>query len=176
MEIEDPLEPIAHLEWTLGISLICLTIWNMSIDAIGLLLLGIGAVFPDLFDWALFRGKKFLQGHREFSHTIFFLIILIIIAQIIPALVFLTFGTILHLIEDILSGGNSVFLFSPITHRGSIMLISKEQSIQIGGWFRNVIKGSYIGSENIGDELSWLWLLTILGSWILMLGIFVYFS
>ena len=170
------MEPIAHLEWTLGIGLICLAIWNMSVDAMGLLLLGIGSVFPDIFDWILFRGKKFVLGHREFSHTIFFLIILIIIAHIIPALVFLTFGTILHILEDIISGGNPISLFSPVTHRGSIMLITKEQSIKIGAWFRKLIKGAYIGSENIGDELSWFWFLTILGSWILIVGIFLYFG
>jgi membrane-bound metal-dependent hydrolase YbcI (DUF457 family) len=116
-------------------------------------LLGIGSVLPDIFDWILFRGKKFVLSHREFSHTIFFLIILIIIAQIIPILVFLTFGTILHILEDIISGGNPIFLFSPVTHRGSVMLITKEQSIQIGAWVRKLIKGAYIGSENIGDVL-----------------------
>ncbi|UCG90496.1 MAG: metal-dependent hydrolase [Candidatus Heimdallarchaeota archaeon] len=170
------MEPIAHLEWTLGISLICLSLWTTSIEAVGLLLLAIGSVFPDIFDWALFRGKKFIRGHREFSHTVFFVLILIIFSQVIPVLIFLAFGSILHILEDIVSGGNPVFLFSPITHRGSVMLISKEQSIRIGAWFRKVIKGSYIGSENIGDELSWLWLLTILGSWILMTGIFLFFS
>ncbi len=170
------MEPIAHLEWTLGISLICLSIWNTSIDAVGLLLLAIGSVFPDIFDWALFRGKQFFRGHREFSHTLFFVLILMLFSQVSPVLIFLTFGTILHIVEDIVSGGNPVFLFSPITHRGNVMLISKEQSIRIGAWFRKVIKGSYIGSENIGDELSWLWLLTILGSWILMLGVFLFFG
>ncbi|MHA2247732.1 MAG: metal-dependent hydrolase [Candidatus Hodarchaeales archaeon] len=170
------MEPIAHLEWTLGIGLICLAIWNTSIDAMGLLLLGIGSVFPDIFDWILFHGKKFALGHRELSHTIFFLIILIIITQIIPIFIFLTFGTILHILEDIISGGNPIFLFSPVTHRVSIMLITKEQSIQIGAWVRKLIKGAYTGSENIGDELSWFWFLTILGSWILLLGIFLYFG
>ncbi|MFX0207319.1 MAG: metal-dependent hydrolase [Candidatus Hodarchaeota archaeon] len=170
------MEPIAHLEWTLGISLICLSIWNTSIDALGLLLLAIGSVFPDIFDWALFRGKRFIRGHRELSHTVFFVLILIVFSQIIPILIFLTFGSILHILEDIISGGNPVFLFSPITHRGNVMFVSKAQSIRIGAWFRTVIKGSYIGSENIGDELSWLWLLTILGSWILMFGILLFFG
>ncbi|UCE14595.1 MAG: metal-dependent hydrolase [Candidatus Heimdallarchaeota archaeon] len=170
------MEPIAHLEWTLGISLICFAIWNTSVDALGFLFLGIGSVFPDIFDWALFRGKKFIRGHREFSHTVFFVIVLVIISQIIPILAFLTLGSILHILEDIVAGGNPVFLFSPITHRGGIILISKDQSIQLGARFREVIQGAYIGSENIGDELSWLWFLTILGSWFLMFGIFLYFS
>ncbi|UCG01733.1 MAG: metal-dependent hydrolase [Candidatus Heimdallarchaeota archaeon] len=170
------MEPIAHLEWTLGIGLICLTIWNTSIDALGLFLLCIGSVFPDIFDWALFRGERFIRGHRELSHTIFFIFGLIVISWVFPAFSLLTLGSFLHIMEDIVSGGNPVFLFSPITHRGSILIISKEQSIKIGAWFRKVIKESYIGSENIGDELSWLWFLTILGTWILMIGIFVYFS
>ena len=169
------MEPIAHLEWTLGIGLICLALFNMSADAIGFLLLGIGSVFPDIFDWALFRGEKFVRGHREFSHTVFFVAIIIIIALFIPILGYLAFGTILHILEDVLAGREPIFLFSPITHRGGIMLITKEQSISIGAWFRKMIKGSYIGSENIGDELSWYWLLTIVGSWILMFGIFLSF-
>ncbi len=176
MEIEHPVEPIAHLEWTLGIGLIFLAIWNTSVDALGLFLLCVGSVFPDIFDSVLFRGKRFIRGHRELSHTIFFIFSLIIISWIFPVLTFLMIGSFLHIIEDIISGGNPVFLFSPISHRGSILLISKEQSIKIGAWFRNVIKGSYTGSENIGDELSWLWLLTILGSWILMIGLFLYFD
>ena len=176
MEIEDSLEPIAHLEWTLGIGLIILAIWNTSVDALGLLLLGIGSVFPDIFDWALFHGRRFIWGHREISHTIFFLGFLIILSQIMPFLLFLTLGTVLHIIEDIISGGSPISLFSPLTHQGSIMLISKEQTIGIGGRFRKVIKGAYIGSENIGDELSWFWLQILLGSWILMFGILLYFS
>ncbi|MFX0084738.1 MAG: metal-dependent hydrolase [Candidatus Hodarchaeota archaeon] len=170
------MDPIAHLEWTIGIGLICLAFWNMSVDMFGFLLLGIGSEFPDLFDWALFRGKEFFSGHREFSHTIFFIIILIILAQFIPILGFLAFGSILHIIEDIIAGRDPVYLFSPLSHRGGIMLIDKDQSIQIGAKVRNLIKGSYKGSENIGDELSWFWFLTILGSWILIIGIFVYFS
>lgn len=176
METNLLLEPIAHLEWSLGIGLICLAIWNTSINALGLLLLGIGSVFPDIFDWALFHGKRFIRGHREISHTIYFIFILIFLSQIVPILGFLTFGSILHVFEDIISGGNPIYLLSPITHRGSILLINKEQSIRIGSWFRQIIQGSYTGSENIGDELSWLWLLTIIGSWILMLGIFLFFG
>ena len=49
---QNKVEPIAHLEWTLGIGLICLAFWNMSIDALGFLLLGIGSDLPDLYDWA----------------------------------------------------------------------------------------------------------------------------
>jgi membrane-bound metal-dependent hydrolase YbcI (DUF457 family) len=170
------MDPIAHLEWTMGIGLICLAFWNMSVDMLGFLLLGIGSEFPDLFDWALFRGKRFFVGHREFSHTIFFVSILVIFAQFIPILGFLAFGSILHVIEDILAGRDPIYLFSPVTHRGGIMLINKDQSIQIGARVRGLIKGSYKGSENIGDELSWFWFLTILGSWILIIGIFGYFS
>ncbi|MHA2346815.1 MAG: hypothetical protein ACXACP_08870, partial [Candidatus Hodarchaeales archaeon] len=59
---------------------------------------------------------------------------------------------------------------------GSIRLLSVDQTTAIGGRVRNIIKGSYIGSENIGDELSWLWLLTIVGSWIFVMGIFMYFG
>ena len=170
------MEPIAHLEWTLGIGLICLSILNISIDALGLFLLCLGSVFPDIFDWVLFRGKRFIRGHRELSHTIFFIFSLIIISWMFPVLWFLALGSFLHIIEDIISGGNPVFLFSPFTHRGGILILTKEQSIKIGAWFRKIIKGSYFGSENIGDELSWLWFLTILGSWILMIAIFLYFS
>ena len=170
------MDPIAHLEWTMGIGLLCLTMWNMSIDTLGFLLLGIGSEFPDLFDWAIFRGKQFLKEHREFSHTVFFISILVIVTQFIPILGFLAFGSILHVIEDILAGRDPVYLFSPLTHRGGIMLINKKKSIMIGAKVRRLIKGSYIGSENIGDELSWFWLLTILGSWILIIGIFMYFG
>ena len=170
------MEPIAHLEWTMGIGLICLAVLNMPINMLGFLLLGIGAEFPDLFDWVAFRGKKFASGHREFSHTIFFLTVLIILTQFIPILGFLAFGSILHILQDMLAGRDPIFLFSPISHRGGLMLINKEQSIRIGASVRNLIKGSYTGSDNIGDELSWFWFLTILGSWILILGIFIYFS
>lgn len=170
------MEPIAHLEWTLGISLICLTFLNMQIGALGFLLIGIGSVFPDIFDWSLFRGKKFMKGHREFSHTIFFVIILIFIAFVVPIFGYLVFGSILHISEDILAGRDPVYLFSPITHKGAAMFITKNQSIQIGAKVRRFIKGAFTGSENIGDELSWFWFLTILGSWLLIIGIFLYFG
>ncbi|MHA2224285.1 MAG: hypothetical protein ACXAC8_03730 [Candidatus Hodarchaeales archaeon] len=168
-------EPIAHLEWTLGISLICLAILNMSVDAMGFFLLGVGSVFPDIFDWAIFRGKKFVEGHREISHTVFFISVLLVFSQVIPILGYLAFGSILHILEDILAGRDPIFLFSPVTHHGSIMLITKKQSIKIGSMVRKYIKGAYTGSENIGDELSWFWFLTILGTWLLILGIFLYF-
>jgi len=170
------LEPIAHLEWTLGIGLICFSVWNVEITGLAFLLLGVGSVFPDIFDWAIFHGKRFSEGHREFSHTIFFLFILVVISQIVPIIGYLTFGSFLHLIEDILAGREYVYLLSPATHMGGLMLVSKEQSIKIGGTIRNIIKGSFLGSENIGDELSWFWFLTIIGSWIFIIGMFLYFS
>jgi hypothetical protein len=176
MENEERVEPIAHLEWTLGISLICFALLNIQIEALGFLLLGIGSVFPDIFDWAVFRGKKFIRGHRELSHTFFFALFLIGSSYFFPILSYLAFGSILHIIEDILAGGVPVFLLSPVTHKGALMLISKDQSIQLGGKVRKIIKGAFTGSENIGDELSWLWFLTIIGSWLLVIGIFMYFG
>ncbi len=169
-------DPIAHLEWTMGIGLICLAFWNMSIDTLGFLFIGIGSELPDLFDWAIYRGKKFVTGHREISHTIFFISGLLLLSQLIPIVGFLAFGSILHILEDILAGRDPIYLFSPLSHRGGIMLINKNQSIRIGAKIRKLIKGSYKGSENIGDELSWFWFLTILGSWILIIGIFVFFG
>lgn len=169
-------DPIAHLEWTMGIGLICLAFWNMSIDTLGFLFIGIGSELPDLFDWALYRGKKFASGHREISHTLFFISGLLILTQFNLIFGFLAFGSILHILEDILAGRDPIYLFSPLSHRGGIMLINKNQSIRIGAKIRTLIKGSYKGSENIGDELSWFWFLTILGSWILIVGIFVYFG
>ena len=170
------MEPIAHLEWTLGIGLISFSLWNVEITGLAFLLLGVGSVFPDIFDAVIFRGKKFSKGHREFSHTIFFLILLVAIGQIIPIIQYLAFGIFLHLIEDILAGREYVYLLSPITHMGGLMLVSKDRSIKIGGIIRNTIKGSFLGSENIGDELSWFWFLTIIGSWIFIIGLFLYFS
>ena len=169
------MEPIAHLEWTLGISMIFAAIWEITISPLGFLLLGVGSVFPDLFDWALYRGRNFTKGHRELSHTVFFFAILGFLSLNIPVLGFLTFGSILHLIEDILAGRDPIYLFSPLTHRGGIMIINKKQSIKIGGKIRQIIQNSYIGSDNIGDELSWLWGMTIMGAWIISLGIFFYF-
>ncbi|MFX0051497.1 MAG: metal-dependent hydrolase [Candidatus Hermodarchaeota archaeon] len=169
------MEPIAHLEWTLGISLICLAFLDVQINALGFLLIGIGSVFPDIFDLIIFHGKKFMTGHREFSHTILFVLILSSIAYFIPILGYLAFGSILHIFEDIVAGRDPVYLFSPFTHKGALMLITKNQSIQIGAKVRRFIKGAFTGSENIGDELSWFWFLTILGSWLLIAGIFFYF-
>ena len=94
----------------------------------------------------------------------------------IPIFGFLAFGSILHILQDILAGRDPIFLFSPISHRGGLILINKDQSIRIGARVRKMIKGSYFGSDNIGDELSWFWFLIILGSWILILGILIYFS
>ena len=170
------MEPIAHLEWTLGISLIMFTFLDFQISALGFFLIGIGAVFPDLFDWAILRENSFLQGHRELSHTVFFITGLIILSFIAPPLGYLTFGSILHIFEDIVAGGNPVYPFSPLTHRGGLIVVNKDQSIRFGAWVRNFIKGSFEGSENIGDELSWYWFLTIVGSWLLIVGIFLYFS
>jgi hypothetical protein len=170
------MDPIGHLEWTLGISLALCAIFQIPLDALSFLLLGIGSDFPDLFDWALYHGKNFQTGHREISHTFFFIGALVIISYFVPVIGFLTFGSFMHLLEDILSGRDPIYLFSPLTHRGSIRLLSVNQTTAIGGRVRNIIKGSYIGSEIIGDELSWLWLLTIVGSWIFIMGIFMYFG
>ena len=170
------MDPIGHLEWTLGIALIFCAIFQIPLDALSFLLLGVGSDFPDLFDWFLYRGKRFQEGHREVSHTVFFIGALFIVSWFFPPFGFLAFGSLLHIFEDIVAGRDPIYLFSPLTHRGAIKILSLEQTTVIGGRVRNIIKGSYIGSENIGDELSWLWLLTIIGSWILFLGIFMYFS
>ncbi|MHA2176264.1 MAG: metal-dependent hydrolase [Candidatus Hodarchaeales archaeon] len=168
------MDPIGHLEWTIGISLILFTIFPM--DALSFLLLGIGSDFPDIFDWVVYRSKNFQEGHRELSHTFLFIGSLIGISYFLPVVSFLTFGSILHILEDIIAGRDPIFLFSPFTHKGAIQLMTVEQTTTLGGKVRNIIKGSYIGSENIGDELSWLWFLTILGSWFLVIGILMYFT
>lgn len=170
------MDPIGHLEWTLGIGLALCALLQIPLDALSFLLLGIGSDFPDLFDWALYHGKNFQTGHREVSHTFFFIGTLGIISYFVPVIGFLAFGSFMHILEDILAGRDPIYLFSPITHKGSIRLLSLDQTTAIGGRVRNIIKGSYIGSENIGDELSWLWLLTIVGSWIFIMGIFIYFG
>lgn len=170
------MEQIAHLEWTLGIGLIFASIWNIEVTALGFFLLGIGSVFPDLFDWFIFRGKRFSEGHRELSHTVYFLGLLILLSIIVPIIGYVTFGSILHIFEDVLAGRDYIYIFSPLTHRGGIRLITKEQSIKIGGFIRDIIKGSFLGSENIGNELSWFWFLTIVGSWFLIGGILMYFG
>ena len=170
------LDPIGHLEWTLGIGLVLCAIFQIPLNAISFLLLGIGSDFPDLFDWALYRGKNFQTGHREISHTVFFIGLLFLISYFFPVIGFLAFASLLHILEDIIAGRDPIYLFSPFTHKGAIQLLNLDQTTAIGGRVRNIIKGSYIGSENIGDELSWLWLLTIVGSWILVTGIFVYFG
>ena len=53
------MDPIGHLEWTLGIGLALCAIFQIPLDALSFLLLGIGSDFPDLFDWALYHGKNF---------------------------------------------------------------------------------------------------------------------
>ncbi|MFW9854501.1 MAG: metal-dependent hydrolase [Candidatus Thorarchaeota archaeon] len=170
------MEPIAHLEWTLGISLIIFGILGEPLGGLEFLLLGLGSVFPDLFDLLLFSGKRFSIGHRELSHTVFFILGLALLSTLYPLLQFLLLGSLLHLLQDILAGRTPVYLFSPWTHKGGICVVTKEQSIMIGGWVREILKGAYIGSENIGDELSWFWLQTIIGTWILILGIILYFG
>lgn len=170
------MDPIGHLEWTLGIGLMICSFLHIPLDAVSFLLLGIGSDFPDLFDWFLYRGKGFQEGHREMSHTVFFIGALVIFSFFLPPLGFLAFGSILHIFEDIIAGRDPIYLFSPLTHKGAIQLFSVEQTTIFGGKVRNLIKSSYVGSENIGDELSWLWFLTILGSWFLILGIFLYFN
>ncbi|MFW9779419.1 MAG: metal-dependent hydrolase [Candidatus Heimdallarchaeota archaeon] len=170
------MEPISHLEWTLGISLIVLGTLGEPLGGLELLILGVGSVFPDLFDLLLSSGNRFSKVHREFSHTVYFVSGLLLISIPFRLPRFLLLGSILHILEDILAGRTPVYLFSPITHRGGICVVSKEQSIKIGGWVRDILKGAYIGSENIGDELSWFWLQTIIGTWILILGILVYFG
>lgn len=170
------MDPIGHLEWTIGISLIIFSIFQIPLDALSFLLLAIGSDFPDIFDWAVYRSKNFQEGHRELSHTLPFIGALLALSYFIPVVSFLAFGSILHISEDIIAGRDPVFLFSPFTHRGAIQLLTVEQTTNLGGRVRNIIKGSYIGSENIGDELSWLWFLTILGSWFLVIGILMYFT
>jgi membrane-bound metal-dependent hydrolase YbcI (DUF457 family) len=169
-------DPIGYLEWTIGISLIIFAIFQIPLDALSFLLLGIGSDFPDIFDWAVYRSKNFQEGHRELSHTLLFIGALLALSYFIPVVSFLAFGSILHILEDIIAGRDPVFLFSPFTHRGAIQLMTVQQTTDLGGRVRNIIKGSYIGSENIGDELSWLWFLTILGSWLLVIGILMYFT
>lgn len=169
------MEPIAHLEWTVGFALIVAAIFNFQFDAVAIFLLGIGSSFPDLFDLFVFRGT-FAQGHREISHTLIFIVILWLPSLVWPPFIFLVYGSILHIIEDILAGGSPVHLLLPFTRKGGIMIISKEKTIKIGGKARNLFKGSYVGSENIGNELSWFWLQTILGAYIMVIGILFYFS
>lgn len=170
------MEPISHLEWTLGTGLIILGILGEPLGGLEFLMLGVGSVFPDIFDLLLFSGKRFSVGHRELSHTVFFMMGLALLSVIFPVLLFLLFGSLLHLFEDILAGRTPVYLFSPVTHRGGLCIVTKDQSIKIGGWVREILKGSFTGSENIGDELSWFWFQTIIGTWLLVLGIVIYFG
>lgn len=168
------LEPIGHISYTLSFFLFVHGILNQPLSPLEIALIVIGSELPDLVDAVIFRGQAFSRGHRSYTHTIFFLGFLAIIAHFIPLASYLAIASTLHVIEDVLSGGTPIWPLSPLSKKYQIMLFTKEQTARVGAWIKSLLDDAFIYSDRINDELAWFWGQTILGSYLLALSLVIY--
>jgi len=185
--LSEPMEPIAHVEWALGVVLLIFGILNFPLQGIEVFLLCFGAILPDIVDALVLRGRRFQLKHRAYTHNIFFLGILLFLSlafQLILVPFFqinliapLFFGSVLHVAGDILSGISPVFPLRPFSDRLPLLVFTKRGSEAVGRFTKHVLGGSFTGAESLeADEMAWFWFLTIIGSWILILGLLAYFT
>ena len=179
------MEPIGHVEWTLGIVLIVFGFLNLPLNGFEIFLVCFGAILPDIIDALTLWGSKFHQKHRAYTHNVFFLVLMLILSLVAhPITIFIPFnpvaplfvGSLLHVFEDILSGIGPVFPFRPISDRFPLLIFTRDGSETVGRLTKKILGNAYIGVESLeADELAWFWFLTLLGSWVLIAGLLAFF-
>ena len=179
------MEPIGHVEWSLGIVLIIFGLLNLPLNGFEVFLVCFGAILPDIIDVLILRGSRFHQKHRAYTHNVFFLSIMLILSIIAhPLSLFIPLnpvaplfvGSLLHVLEDILSGIGPVFPFRPASDRFPLLVFTRNGSETVGRLTKRILGSAYIGVESLeADELAWFWFLTLLGSWVLIIGLLAFF-
>jgi membrane-bound metal-dependent hydrolase YbcI (DUF457 family) len=170
------MEQVGHLQWTLGITFILAGIFSIPITGWDIFLLGWFCHFPDILD--LMWGKGFAKHHRYVTHSLFFLLFWYLLAWLIGMKIFwiMAIGCTFHIAEDFLAGGAYIELLSPISnHYGRIMLISQTTQARIGRLVKNYFNSYVIGTESLSDELAYIWLLTMIGSWLFLAGLCIFY-
>lgn len=164
------METIGHLEWSFGIFLVFCKIWNLEFSTIEFILFGFASLLPDLIDLLAYNKELFHKYHRVFTHTILFLLILISLSFFSKIFLILAIGTTLHFIEDWIGGGP--IYITP--GRGKIILLSEERIKNIGIFLKPIFDEFVEETQYLPSELSWFFLLTIIGSFILGIGFIIY--
>ena len=167
------MEQIGHTQWTLGLFLILAWIFQIPFTAFEFFFLGFMAHLPDLID--LLWGKQgFLKYHRFVTHSIFFIGFWLILALLTEVrLIWVIFvGSTLHIAEDILAGGGYIELFSPMTRKhGRILLVTRTTQERIGRIVKKHFSKYFLGTGSLSDDLAFFWLITMIGSWLFLIGV-----
>lgn len=171
------MEPIGHVQWTIGITLIVAAVLRIEITGIQLFWLGWMSVFPDLID--LLWGKSgFQKWHRFVTHGVFFLAFWYLLAFLTGnVFVWLTaIGSTFHIAEDLLAGGMYVELLTPLSKTtGRVMFLSKAGQARIGRFMKDTMGRHILGTKSLSDELAFFWLVTLVGSWLFIGGVILYY-
>lgn len=163
------METIGHLEWSFGIFLIISKIWNLEFSGMEFVLFGFASLFPDLIDLLAYNKELFQKYHRIFTHTLLFLLILVLLS-FNRIFFILAIGTALHFVEDWIGGG-PIYI---IPSRGEIILVSEERKEKVGLFLKPIFDEFVEETKYLPSELTWFFLLTIIGSFILGIGLIIY--
>ncbi len=168
------MEPIAHISYTFGLFLVFAAVYEISITPFIAILVIIGSELPDLIDWFFSLHNNFQKLHRQFTHTLFFLLVLGILAFYIPIIWFLLFGSFFHVLQDVIGGGSPIYPLSPLTKRGKILIIDGNSLETLGQHIKRILSPFFYDSEALPPIFGWYWLHTILSSIILISGALLY--
>ena len=168
------MEQIGHLQWTIGIFLIIVSVLNIPITGWDILILGLVTPLPDILD-LLWGKQNFNLRHRFITHSLFFVLFWFIIAWLYTYRIFflIGLGILFHIIEDIIAGGVHINIFSPFSGP-KIMIISKGTQKKIGKLVKKYFSAYFLGTESLSENLAYYWLITMVGSWLFILGLTFY--
>jgi len=164
------IEQIGHIEWTLGITFLIYSLFNITINGFEIFIIVISGLLPDLIDLAVFNKKNFHTYHRVFTHSFLGLVLLFGVSYILPVFYLITFGFALHLLEDILGGGG-IFI---LPFKGKIVLLDDNKRKHLGAFIRPCLEQIFEETEYLPEELTWFFFLTITGSIVLGVGLVCY--
>ena len=157
------IESVKHVEWLLVPFFIFFALSKQIISIEIFIIYLVGAQFPDILEGIFFKSNIEPEKRRLVSHTFLFPVILIILSYSYnPLLYYFSLSYFGHIIIDLFSGGDPVYLIGPFSSKIGGNIIHKENRLSIGEFVYN--KVGYLWEENTNSDLAWFWILQFFGS------------
>ncbi len=164
------MEPIKHSEWIFGVFLLYFAFNPTQLSLINVIQILIGTQLPDLFDLVL--EKLLRTRHRRIISHQFLLwgILFLFSLYFSPILLYFFLATVLHLIVDLFSGCEPLYIgFQPVI----IIKIHMRKNFgsYVERWGRK-----YIATNDTptNADLAWFWVMQLSGTLLFCISFIIY--
>ena len=166
------IESLKHVEWLLAFLFFYFGFINKQLQLEEFVFFLLGTQLPDILEGLLFKFNIHPLKRRKVTHTFILPLLVLVICTLTSINYMIVLGCVGHLIIDLLSGGDPIYLFSPINNKYNILIINKEKRLNFGNYvYKNL--GSY-WEEQTNADLAWFWVMQLFGSSLCVLAFVFY--